>query len=337
MAEPVSIKTHGIYDVIHNDKKKIVIIMPSPRTNRSAKIIKINEEKKVNFELFKCGDGHAYVYISEEEEEYKKEIKLEINGKIIETKVNKYPCYKGKILMSTMVYNEDNYIRQWIKFNRNIGVDNFIIYDNSKSNYDGKSHHSKEETSNLSELLKDLIEEGTVLLINWPYLKRESRTKISGQACQQNHTINTFKTSKYIGLFDIDEYLNMQEHEKINELLEDTIETEKLDINEIGSFVVKCKFFFNPHNKPEEGYEFLKISDCGELKDSTRLRCKNFIIPKNVTNYCVHNITNGKSKYGLNKEKVYFNHYFYLNKEDRGRENKRKYDNSIMRHTTGLF
>jgi len=56
-----------------------------------------------------------------------------------------------------------------------------------------------------------------------------------------------------------------------------------------------------------------------------------------VITHCVHEITKGKKVYGVSKEKAYFNHYFYLNKEGRGKDNNGKTDDSIMKHTKGLF
>ena len=112
-----------------------------------------------------------------------------------------------------MVYNEDNYIRQWIKYHSNIGVKRFIIYDNSKIN-DNKSYKSVEKSSNLKKVLKDLIKKRKVVLIEWSYPKRSRKSGISGQTTQQNHSIYAFRSSKYIGLFDIDEYVNMQKKKK---------------------------------------------------------------------------------------------------------------------------
>ena len=117
--------------------------------------------------------------------------------------------------MSTMVYNEDNYIRQWIQFHLNIGVTRFIIYDNSKIN-DYKSYKSVEKSSDLKKVLSDFIEKGIVVLIEWSYPKRLNISGISGQTTHQNHSIYAFRNSKYIGLFDIDEYINMQNNTNIN-------------------------------------------------------------------------------------------------------------------------
>lgn len=110
--------------------------------------------------------------------------------------------------MSTMVYNEDNYIRQWITFHHNIGVNRFIIYDNSGIN-DNKSLKSIEENIDLEKVLEDFINNGLVLLIKWNYPKLLTISGISGQSTRENHTIWAFKRCKYIGMFDIDDYVNI--------------------------------------------------------------------------------------------------------------------------------
>ena len=98
--------------------------------------------------------------------------------------------------MSTIVKDEDNYIKQWIKFNLNIGIEKFIIYDNSTKN-------------TLYNLLREYIDQNIVYIIKWTYPYRLDKKRSSApdaQTTQQNHSLNAFNTSKYIGFFDIDEY-----------------------------------------------------------------------------------------------------------------------------------
>lgn len=43
-------------------------------------------------------------------------------------------------------------------------------------------------------------------------------------------------------------------------------------------------------------------------------------------------VTSGKEMYNVDKKHGYFNHYCYLNKHDRGRENRDLIDESILLH-----
>jgi hypothetical protein len=228
-----------------------------------------------------------------------------------------------------MVHNEDNYIRQWIQFHLNIGVTRFIIYDNSKIN-DYKSYKSIEKSSNLKKVLSDFIEKGIVVLIEWPYPKRLKISGISGQTTQQNHSIYAFRNSKYIGLFDIDEYINMQNNTNITDFFDSLIKNNKINTNKIGSFRLLNKFFTNPDNLPVNGYDFLSIYKCKEM---TTTGCeKNFVIPKNVETFSVHMITKGKKMYNVDSKLVYFNHYQFLNKLKRGRDSSNLQDKTILKH-----
>lgn len=260
---------------------------------------------------------------------------LSTNGISINTEVNKYPTFKDEIILSTMVYNEDNYIRQWIKFHKNIGINRFIIYDNSET-HDLKSYTSKEKTSDLKNILNDYIKTETVILIKWSYPKRLNRSGISGQTTQQNHSIWAFQNCKYIGLFDIDEYINIQNNtdKNIHLFFNNLIQDEKINTNEIGSFRLLNKLFHNPANLPTDNYNFLKIYNCDKITLSGRE--KNFVIPKNVTTFSVHMITKGKKMYTVSYDKIFFNHYYFLNKINRGTNKTAYIDNSIYKHTLNL-
>lgn len=326
---PVHIPEYNIYDIYHNDNNKIVIISPS-----ETEPLYIKFENNI-FHINICPHNHTYIYVLENEVEYKENISICINDIIVKTKVNKYPIFKDEIIMSTMVHNEDNYIRQWIKFHTNIGISRFIIYDNSKMD-DKKSYKSQEKSSDLKNILNDYITNGTVVLINWNYPKRLNRSGISGQTTQQNHSIWAFQNCKYIGLFDIDEYINIQNDtdNNIHSFFTNLIQEQKINTNEIGSFRLLNKLFHNPHNLPTDNYNFLKIYNCDKITLSGRE--KNFVIPKNVSTYSVHMITKGKKMYNVSHDRMFFNHYFFLNKLDRGNNKTSYIDNSIYKHTLHL-
>lgn len=314
MCTPINIQEYSIYDIYHNDNNKIVIISPS-----ETKPLHIKYENNI-FHINKCPHNHTYIYVLENEVEYKENINIFINNIFVKTKVNKYPNFTNEIIMSTIVLNEDNYIRQWIKFHKNIGISRFIIYDNNKN-------------SNLENILKDYINDKIVLLIKWIYPYRLNRSGISGQTTQQNHSIWAFQNCKYIGLFDIDEYINIQNDtdNNIHSFFSNLIEDEKINTNEIGSFRLLNKLFYNPDNLPTDNYNFLKIYNCDKITLSGRE--KNFVIPKNVSTFSVHMITKGKKMYNVSYDKMFFNHYFFLNKSDRGNNKTPYIDKSIHKHT----
>ncbi len=329
---PVCLREYYIYDIFHNDNKQLVIVSPFEKLYK----FKIYDEKnniiELNTEI--CINMHTYLHYCHMEN-YMPIVKIIIKEHEMDTKVNKYPTYENEIIMSTMVYNEDNYIIQWIKYHMLLGITRFIIYDNSKA-HDGVSYHSVEKKSNLNAVLKEYIENKVVCLIDWPYFKRLRNSGISGQTTQQTHSINAFKTCKYIGLFDIDEYVNPQKsHIKINDLFDDLIKENKIKIYDIGGFCLFAKLFYNPNNMPTDGYNFLKIYDCNNVTKT--VRNKNFVIPKNIKIFNIHNVSVGKRLFIVNENLLYFNHYFFLNKENRGKNTTTKTDSTIDRIARVFF
>ena len=134
--------------------------------------------------------NNSRIYIYSIKSEYQKEINLIINREIIKTQVNKYPEFKDEIIYSTMVKNEDNYIRQWIEYHLNLGVQRFIIYDNSETT--DNSYHSVEKKSNLPLVLEDYIKKNVVYLIKWQYAKRYTKYKKKKCTDRTNNTNESF-------------------------------------------------------------------------------------------------------------------------------------------------
>ena len=152
---------------------------------------------------------------------------------------------------------------------------------------------------------------------------------ISGQTTQQCHSLWAFKQCLYIGFFDIDEYVNMQQHKSILDFLRSE------PSEDIGSIALCDRDFYNPDNKLTNSFNFLKIYDCDKI--ILNGRHKHFVIPKNVQALSVHEITLGKPMHIVNENKAYFNHYFFLNKSNRGKNKTSMEDNSIDVHTQNLF
>jgi hypothetical protein len=202
---PIYIEKYNIYDIYHNDNNNIIIISPMEKNEL---IIKYNNNI---FNVNSCLHNHTYIYVLPNKIDYIDKIELNINNEIIETKVNKYPEFKDKIIFSTIVLNEDNYIIQWINYHYKIGISHFIIYDNSDNN-------------TLETILNTFIKNNIVILIKWNYPYKLEKSGFSAQTTQQNHSIWAFNNSKYIGLFDVDEYINLKTENNIDNLLQKIID-----------------------------------------------------------------------------------------------------------------
>lgn len=312
--EPNYIENFNIYDILYNDNNELIIITPYIPNPFTIKYI-TNENNIITFFLFKCPYNHTFIYSLNVN--YLQKIKLMINDCIIETTVNKYPNFIDEIIFSTIVKNEDDFIIPWIDYHVRLGVSRFIIYDNS-INY------------TLSNILDDYIKKNIVLLIKWVYPYINNISGISGQTTQQNHSIYAFRNSKYIGLFDIDEYVNIQGISNIQYFFKELIIKENIDVDKISSFRLLNKFFYNPSDLPVNNKKFLKIFNCDTITKFGHE--KNFVIPRNVITFSVHMVTSGKPMYDIDEKYIYFNHYYYLNKNSRGRNNTMLIDDTILSH-----
>lgn len=196
--------------------------------------------------------------------------------------------------------------------------------------------------------MKEYIDNGIVVLINWPFETPPSLRNRSQEA-SLNHALYAFRSAKLIGFIDVDEYLNPQVEDfkdldtfftnmltKYNVLLEDTT-----------GFAILSKTFKNPHNLKDIGFEFLKIYSCIRIYDEYSYTSdpipfpytqaqKCFINPKNVKIMCVHcPATNSIIPIQLTKDDIYINHYRFLNKtRDRDSNEELFVDNSINRFNT---
>jgi hypothetical protein len=244
---------------------------------------------------------------------YSPNIILNIDNNTINANVNRYPSFKDEIIMSTIVKNEDNIIKQWINYYKLFGVTRFIIYDNCKNNVPNTYVKGTNVSSDLDSVLKEYIDSGEVLLFNWDF-------GISFQQTQEVHSINAFKTAKYIGIFDVDEYINPQQsiiksRECINlhTILDNHLKNKSLSRSSIGGIRILSRPFFNTENKSEANYDFLKIYNCENIYHHNYEKI--FIIPENVNIMSVHEITNGSHEDNMNPEFMFINHYMFLNKE----------------------
>jgi hypothetical protein len=311
---PNYILEYYIYDIFYNDDNEIIIISAPEIEPFKIEYYDINNTLQI-FKLYKCPHNHTYIYTLKTN--FRQNIKLIIDGVINEIQINKYPIFNNEIIFSTIVKDENKYIKQWIDFHFNLGVSRFIIYDNS-------------DNETLSILLKKYILNKIVVLIKWSYPYRLPISGISGQTTQQNHSIYAFKNSKYIGLFDIDEYVNIQKKINIADFFNELILSENIDIKSISTFRLLNKFFYNPFNLPTKENKFLNIFTCDSITDCGHE--KNFAIPKNITTFSVHMVTDGLPMYTVNSSLIYFNHYYFLNKNDRGKNMTNNIDKTILLH-----
>ena len=331
MYNPVYIEKYSIYDVFYSNDT-LYIIRPALKPGLNIKSVETNE----TFYTMICPENSFHLHYLKTND-IKSKMVLSINEDIVEVKVNRFPSYSDKIIMSTLVKREDNYLPQWIEYHKRLGVEHFIIYDNVSSNvteFDALTHDDIRINSSHTDLentLKPYIEDGTVIVINWPYPYCLKDCGGRAQTLQQNHSLYAFRTAKYIGYFDVDEYVNPQEgYTSITDVFDGIIRSGEFNINEVGSFSLRNRWFYNPLEYDCTGHQFLYIDHCDTITKEGHE--KSFVIPDKVTSYNIHHSILGKERVWIDPQLMRFNHYCYLNKKERGRIHKKIYDNSITQH-----
>ena len=99
---------------------------------------------------------------------------------------------------------ENEYIREYIEYYLDLGVDKIIIYDNNDTNG---------ETFNY--VIKDYIDKGVVDIID--YKDRKICQLSAYQDCYKNYRDNF----DWIMFFDCDEFLKLEKHKNIKDYLSD--------------------------------------------------------------------------------------------------------------------
>lgn len=293
-----------IYDIGYSNTDEIVIV--EVQNKKNIKSITYNNSQ---FILHKQSRQNVWVL---KQSTYEPQISIQITdatNKVhtINVKVNMYPQIKDtEIILSTIIKNEDKYIKQWIEYHEVLGVDKFIIYENS-------SLHGHA----LPTILDKYIKSGKVILIEWNYpLHLFNWNERSSQTTQQNHTLFMYRNGKYIGYTDIDEYLIPKNDDSIHDQLDRICKENSIDYNNLTSIELWSRIFMSLKIQPEENYEFFKIDTCYEDFISWN-RQKVFVNPRNVSDIIIHTASR-KSKENIiftdTLRYMYFNHYFFLNK-----------------------
>lgn len=306
-----------IYDILYNDRGEYVIIAPM----EAALKYELSVDNGASFlqptEMFKCPHRHTYVFVWRGQSKMDV-VHIKCNSEIQTRTVSTYPSFTGKTLMSTMVLNENKWVRQWITYHLARGVDHMILYNNGPGD------------TTLAETVQDYIACGKVLVIPWPYPNFATISGKSGQTTQQTHSIWTWKTARWIGLLDVDEYIVPKGKETLVPALMDTIAG--ASYGQIGGVQLLSRIFDPPANADYTvgGNVFFAADRCTDI--IVHERQKVFVNPANVSTFSVHSITLGlRQKRACALSQILFHHYWFLGGLPRPSLPKPNTDTSICR------
>jgi glycosyl transferase family 92 len=99
---------------------------------------------------------------------------------------------KHYLTVGAIFRDEASYLKEWIEFHRMVGVEHFILYNNSS-------------TDNYLKILSPYLQTGIVELIDWPSTPAEY---LDAQKRAYNHCIRTnVGVTFWLALIDIDEFI----------------------------------------------------------------------------------------------------------------------------------
>jgi Glycosyltransferase family 92 len=111
-------------------------------------------------------------------------------------------------------YNEARYLREWIEFHKLVGFERFFLYNNFSTD-----HHR--------EVLAPYIADGAVVHHEWPV---EPAQMAGYRDVLERHGAET----RWLGIFDIDEFLFSPTGRQVSEVLSDFEEFPGVGVNEIS-------------------------------------------------------------------------------------------------------
>jgi hypothetical protein len=120
------------------------------------------------------------------------------------------PAY---LAVFAIYYNEAHYLREWIEFHKLVGFERFYLYNNFSTD-----HHR--------EVLAPYIADGTVVHREWPVEP--------AQMAGYRDVLERFRhDTRWLGLFDIDEFMFSPTGAQVSDVLRDFEEFPGVGINEV--------------------------------------------------------------------------------------------------------
>ncbi len=220
--------------------------------------------------------------------------------------------------MSVIIRDENRWITHYLDYYlRCMQVQHVFVYDNYTR-----------DKSTLRQLLAPYLEQGQVTYIPWHYRwKNRQVPKQIGQPPQQVHSLNKYANSRWIGVFDVDEFLRIP-GQTIPEFLH------QFDADAIGGVSFGLRWFMYKGEADYDDIENPLLSFLHAKRDSLgRKRQKLFVSPRNVRFMRFHWIQEDATETQIDDTDIFFHHY-YLRKFrfDEGKtESDTVYDDYMVR------
>lgn len=105
---------------------------------------------------------------------------------------------KLKIAVCAIMYNENDYIEEWLNYHRNKGITDFIIYDNNSN-------------IPIKDFIKSIDNQG-VIVIDW------TDNEFKSQSRAYEHCCKNYSHYDYIAFIDADEFIDCKDGDIISNI-----------------------------------------------------------------------------------------------------------------------
>ena len=218
-----------------------------------------------------------------------------------------------KIAVCAIGKNENLYIREWVEYYKNLGINKIFLYDNNDLNGE-----------RFEEVINDYVTSGFVTILNWRgkvkttknYKEQMNGTTLQGQT-YNNCYYNNFKNYDWIAFFDIDEFLSIDY--KYNDIFEFLS-----DFNDYDGIKVQWRMFGDNGQLYYENKPVIErfLSNNNFKRDRTVksiIKCRDYDFKllfgaHGFSNRAPAVVNVNKNRvYGYRDSKIYYNLPVYLN------------------------
>jgi hypothetical protein len=218
-------------------------------------------------------------------------------------KENYFDDYPEEHILSVICHsniNSFNSIKTFIKYHLNLGCNRIILYENGSK-----------KTLNLYRELEQYINEKKVILICYKNIKFHQTFRKAnpgptnvGEISHMIHSLNVFKTSKYLSCFNIDELIiSSHPSENVNINLDHIVSS--LNLENAGGIEIFANDFQRIQNIDLYYTSKETIKNVNEYP-------KLIYFPKNIDAVSCHCITKGNPSVKIDKDMLTFNHYPFV-------------------------
>lgn len=128
--------------------------------------------------------------------------------------ITKLSAFQYELSVVSVFHNEARFLKEWIEYNRLIGVDHFWLYNN-------------ESEDDYAAILEPYIKAGVVELFNWPTNGEKKDFASKTQAPAFMDAVNRSKDiTRWLAMIDLDEFMVPKEGQKITTILANHFNTE---------------------------------------------------------------------------------------------------------------